>query len=81
MTEDFQILLRNLIIMLRVSENAKWHTKFNFFLIVKGLLTKFSKDVFQNFNKSLPGFITVLEDEPRIVLTEILEILLPLYLE
>jgi hypothetical protein len=67
-----------------VVERDQWHSKLNFFLILKGLVLKGDKEmkqcVLKIFGQMLIVAIPAVEDEPKVTITELLMILLPTYL-
>jgi len=60
------------------------HSRLNFFMIVKGLVlyasTQARSDMLKKFGKLLIECLPHIEDEPKVAVTEILNILLPVFL-
>lgn len=64
-------------------ENHQWHSKLNFFLILKGLVLKGDKEmrqlVLRIFGQMLIVAIPAVEEEPKVAITEVLMLILPTY--
>ncbi len=45
------------------------------------MLVNYKKEVFQAFNKVLIESLILVEEEPRVIITEIIEMLIPHYLQ
>jgi hypothetical protein len=64
-------------------ENDNWHSKLNFFLILKGIAVKGDKKlketILMMFGNMLIQAIPLIEDEPKVAVTELLQLLLPTY--
>ena len=77
-------LLAMLPNIFREVERDVWHSKLNFFLILKGMVIKSDKSlkeqVLKIFGQLLIVAIPNVEDEPKVAITELLQILLPVYL-
>jgi len=75
--------LPNLLKTIDQVASDSWITKFNFFLILKALILSSEKlriTVFQMFNRVLIESLLNLEDEVRILVTELINSILPLML-
>ena len=84
---DFEFLgqiLPSLLKSIDQTLSDSWITKYNFFLIVKGLLLSkdesFRATIFQMFQRVLIESLLNLEDEVRILVTDIINMVLPLML-
>jgi hypothetical protein len=62
-------------------EQDSWIGRYNFFLIIKGLLSKHSQQIFLMFHKVLIESLLIVEDEVVIIISEIIEHMLSYYLE
>ena len=79
--EEFVLILNFLFPLLKLVETANWCGRYNLFLIIKGLLTSFKKEIFQGFGKVFIESLLILEEEPRTIVTEIIEMLVPEYFQ
>lgn len=85
--EDISFLLQTLPTLLKSIDQVasdSWITKYNFFTLLKGLfLSKdesFRSTVFQMFSRVLIESLLNLEDEVRILVTDVINMVLPLML-
>ena len=85
--EDISYLLQTLPTLLKSIDQVasdSWITKYNFFTLLKGLfLSKdeaFRSTVFQMFSRVLIESLLNLEDEVRILVTDVINMVLPLML-
>ena len=84
---DMKTLLQILPAIFLSIEKDLWHSRLNFFLIIKALVLKPSPNsharqtVLAMFSQLLIMCLPQIEDEPKVAITEILQILLPTYLE
>ena len=68
-------------------EKDIWHSRLNFFLILKAFVVKQSANshtretILNMFSTLLVMCLPQIEDEPKVAITEILQVLLPTYLE
>jgi hypothetical protein len=68
----------------QVAPSDVWITRFNFFLILKALIMSgdsLRKQVYQTFHRVLIESLLNLEDEVKIFVTDLINMILPLYLE
>lgn len=79
--------LLNLLPTIFISiEHDNWHSRQNFFLLIKALTLKNPEDsktkeqVLNMFSSLLVMSLPSVEDEPKVVITEIMQNLLPVYL-
>jgi hypothetical protein len=66
--------------ILKSVEFDTWISKYNFFLLLKGLLVNHKDQIFLMFNRVLIESLLNVEDEVRIIITELISSLLPHYL-
>ena len=84
---DMKTLLQILPAIFLSIEKDLWHSRLNFFLIIKALVLKPSPNsharqtILTMFSQLLIMCLPQIEDEPKVAITEILQILLPAYLE
>lgn len=80
---DLDCLIQTLPTIFLAVENDIWHSKLNFFLILKGLAIngdkKIKETLLMMFGNLLIQALPMMEDEPKVAITEILQILLPTY--
>ena len=89
--EDVSSLLQSMPSLLKAIDSQKqdnWITKYNFFLLLKTFLSTTSiklkqlrLTVFQMFNRVLIESLQNLEDEVRIIVTEVINLVMPILLE
>ena len=85
--KDVQLLIRILPAIFIAVENDVWHSRLNFFLIIKALVlrsapeSKMRQQILRMFSQLLIMSLPRIEDEPKVAVTEILQILLPTYLQ
>lgn len=85
--KDVQLLIRVLPAIFIAVENDVWHSRLNFFLIIKALVlrsapeSKMRQQILRMFSQLLINALPQIEDEPKVAITEILQILLPTYLK
>ena len=60
-------------------EKDNWMSRYNFFLLMKFLLPKFSDYIFKAFNRVLIECLIPIEEEIKILVNEIIEQLLDFY--
>jgi hypothetical protein len=80
LSADFDLLTQQLPLILKSVEADAWIARYNFFVLMKSLLTNYSQQVFLMFSKVLLESLLMVEDEVMIIVCEIIEQLLPHYL-
>lgn len=73
------MLLGQLFSLLKLVETSSWCARYNLFLIIKGLLYSFRKEIFKGYNRVFIESLLILEEEPRTIVAEIIENLVPEY--
>jgi len=66
-------LVQCLPVILKVVEYDSWVGRYNFFLLIKGLLPHYERQIFTMFSKVLIESLLRVEDEVRIIVTEVIE--------
>ena len=76
--QDLQVVLRLLPLLFVAVEKDLWHSRLNFFLIVKSLVLKSAPEsdirsrILKMFTKLLVQSLPQIEDEPKVAITETL---------
>ena len=77
------VLLKILPAIFLAIEKDVWHSRLNFFLIIKSLILKTSPEsqmretIIRMFMKLMVMSLPQIEDEPKVIITEIMQIILP----
>ena len=82
--DDIEKLMNLLPQIFFAVEREQWHSKLNFFLVVKGMILKADKrqkeQILERFGNLFVVAIPAMEDEPKVAITDIMMLLLPTYL-
>jgi hypothetical protein len=82
-----KVLMQLLPEVFRAVERDSWHSRLNFFMLLKALVqkpgpgSKIQSQSLKMFGALLINCLPHIEDEPKVAVTEILNIVLPVYLE
>ena len=85
--QDMQTLLNIMPAIFLCIEKDIWHSRLNFFLILKAFVLKKNtsnhtrETILSMFINLMVKCLPHIEDEPKVAITEILQLLLPTYLE
>ena len=82
--EEIVSQLPNLLKTIDQVASENWITRYNFFMILKALILSgdtLKKQVYSTFNRVLIESLLNLEDEVKIFVTDLINMILPMYLE
>ena len=82
--EEIVSQLPNLLKTIDQVASDNWITRYNFFMILKALILSsdtLKKQVYSTFNRVLIESLLNLEDEVKIFVTDLINMILPMYLE
>ncbi len=67
--------------LLKTAEVDTWITRYNFFLLLRGLTYRFKQQIFTMFNKVLIESLLKVEEEVMIIVTELISEMIEMYVE
>eukprot|EP00347_Sterkiella_histriomuscorum_P015404 403357149 len=81
--QEISILIQQLPVLLKAVEVDTWPSRYNFFLLLKGLISteQNRNQLFNMFNRVLIESLLKVEDEVMILVTELIQSMLDLYLK
>ncbi|CDW76484.1 snf2 chromatin remodeling protein [Stylonychia lemnae] len=78
---EISILIQQLPVILKAVEVDTWPSRYNFFLLLKGLTKTNSVQIFQMFNRVLIESLLKVEEEVMILVTELIQSMLDQYIQ